>query len=1059
MSDSLLLKPQEIHGIRIDREPEICTSMSDNFFLYCIDNTLYTFDSTNLTNTTLPQYDSAIDSHVITSLAISPSKTTAAAGFGNGSIQVYDLTKNALSKPFIQKEGFPATNITFLDDTTILSVDASYLLRCFPLASIKSFSSLASYMFKALKESFSIQLNKHVRQILTAPILNSKKAPNNFSDIVCITTEDRLYLSKISNSIAEKKEDLVIRQVNCATATFSIQSSTSSLLCAYAAACDISLITLRNNESTVKQLYNNIDEQPLCINFFSENTLIVVFNENSCLITSILDEQGSHTKAPIAGKFVQGYSKLFVFGNLQPNSPTKLYEIKMVTFENKIDTFMENDDLESAINLCRKAMKNDQSSISGLPANELQKARVIERTLSPFLKARTQKILSEGTDQDASAQASFLINLAKELKMTDWIVADAVELYKEVDKLPIFFKLIISDDPDGKMFNYTNQFVESLLQDHGELDITPFILSLSSSIAPPKRLLQYGLETKNSQLLAQVYLKKLNDPLKCVMIYSHSNYNSAFEVLLNYFDTSNIDHSNELLKWVFSSSQNEKLPHMRAIIRAGKTDVIDKMKKYVNNSDQIDFKQKIPLTMDQFINSTIYACTLENVQPTSKVHNLISSYIIGNPVNLTNSSIKYILSRIFTESSNDDEEQKGEKEALLFVILNNNPDNQMLESLLPLCASFNFKNVRKRILTSLKKFDVLIMDQIIDEGNGEANQDTFSFIQKLIRNEETNKDKESLINIKKAIFSNSILLISKDVNSFVNIILTSFAIKDDEKEMNRNTPSTSSSSNLLVETDPNPVKRTIQGINEELLPFLKDEPSIKHYYLRALLSDDRGAHTKLGKKETKEYVDFLCHYFPNEVRRFIMNRDDVDVTDYLDICKQYNIIDALAVIYNKISETTTSLQYLHQFLEEKLYAYAVSPLNTNDNENDDTQMLDDALSLLSDIISKGKMENIEEYCTLFIKSFVPPIYKVKDQPEKAQTLCEYLRRVETLAADRISFDKILQIIVVEFSPLDLGVMRNILCGIINDYNYDIDTSKSLALLFQQDEIKIGRAHV
>lgn len=1077
MADSLLLQPHEVPGIQVKGDPEICTSMNDNFFLYCANDTLYSFDSSTLANSTLPQYDPAISPAVITALAISPSKTTAAAGFSNGSVQVFDLTKNVLSKSNIQKSDFSIKNIAFLDDFTILCIDTAWILHYYSLANIKSLSSLTSYLVKGLKESFSIHLNTRVYQLLAAPVLYQKKGSVLFNNLACVTTEDTLYISKIGPS--DKKEDIIVRKVNGAKATFSLQSNKSTLLCAYAAPCDISLITIAPVGNTVNRISDIIDDVPLCINFISENTLIVIFSENSCLITSISDLQGSHTTVPISGKFLQGNKSLFVFGQLQPDAPTKLYEIRMVTFENKIYAYMEKDDLENAVNLCRKAMKNDQSSISGLPKNESQKARVIEKSMSGFLKSRTQKILSEGDDLSAASQASFLINLAKELKMTDWIVADAVNIYKEANKLPIFFKLIISADPDGKLFNYNSQFAELLFENHDSLDITPFILSLPSTVVPPKRLLQYGLETKNSELLAQVYLKKLDDPLKCAMIYSHSNFSSVFDILLTYIDKSKkIEKANSLIEWVFSSTQTNKLPFIRAIIRAERTDVIDKMQHYITSFEKGNAQPKPPITFEQFVNSSIYACSLENIQSNSKVHQLLASYIVNNKINLTRTSMKYLLSRIFTENApvneNRDDNQISEKEALLFVILSNNPDNKMLESLLPLCATYDFKNARKQILMNLKKYDVLIKDEIINEGNGKSNEGIFPFIRRLIRNSEINNDNESLFNIRKAVISNSVLLIAKDVNSFVDILFA-FTTKEDEKDIKSIPPSSnlssiastssiassssiastsSLSSNVtsdsLLIPNQNSSKVSIQEINNELLPLLTDE-SFKQYYLRALLADDRGVRTRLGQKETNNYVVFLCRYFPNEVRRFIMNREDVNVIDLLEICKSRNVLDACAVIYFKVSEFDKAFKYLHEYFEKKLYSYVMSP---NDSGNDeDAKNLKDALSLLSEFLTKSKVENYEVYCTMFIKSFAAPLYKVKDQPEKSAVLTDCLHTVSTLSSDRIPFDKILEIIVVEFSPLDLGVMRNTLCGVINDYDYDIDTSKSLTVLFQQDEIK------
>ncbi|OHS96094.1 hypothetical protein TRFO_37762 [Tritrichomonas foetus] len=1016
-TESLNLQAREISGIKVDSPPVLCTTHDSFYFYLCENNTICTFDSKFLTNAKLPPYDSAIGPAKVTALALSPSHTLGVACFSNSSIQIYDLINNKPLKSNPLRSSSAITHCVFLNDATIICCDTNHVLVAYSLTFLKTLS----FMRKAIQESFSLKLDGTVKAMIVPPIARppeslmnmkinaeSKKITQNFNDFICISTEQSFSITRINEKIVDKKEDILKFDVKGAVASFSLQNS-NTLLCAYAAPCDISLIKITPTEYSANRISDAIDQIPVHIAFITDNSLAIVFSENSCLITSITEMQGCHTSIPVNGLYIDGYNSIVVF------SPTKLYEVKMVTFEDKIEAFREKDDFQNAVNLCRKAMKNDQSASTGLPANESQKARVIERVLSPFLESRTEKRLK--FEFQVEEQADYLMNLSKDLKMTDWIVSGALNLFNEANQLPLFFKKIIMTDPDAKFFNYNDNFVDLLLKEHGDLDITSFLLCLPTKVAPHKKLLEYGLNTKNSELLAKIYLKKLNDPVKCVSIYSHANNEQKiFEVLSEYISEDTQIHADNLIRWIFSSTGNNKLPHIRKIISNNQTDLINQIQIYITKQSE---KSGVtpPMTLNQFVNACIYATMLENIPDNSLIHQLMESYVLNMKASLTKMSIKYVLQRIFNDEEIDPKMKKS-REALLLVVLDTKGlDPIILENLMPLCTTYKFSLARKQIQTALRRFDIMIKDAIVEDG-GEG---IFQFIQQQIDLVIREKDTEALQKIKKSLISNAPLLIAKDVQSYINLFITKF-----------------------------------YDANEELLATLNDS-KIKHYYLRALLNDERAAKMQLTQKDAESHILFLCKYFPHETRRFIKNRENVNVGTFLEICKSSNVLDACAVICNKIGETEKSFTYLNMYLEKQLYDY-VNETNTNDSNNSSNNGnckvdLQQAFTLVRDFLSKGKVNNISQYATMLIKCFVLPLCKTKDQPEKSNVLCDYLRKVCAIAADNMPFHDILRIVVVEFAPLKLGIMRQTLCGIINDYDYDIDTSKSLTVLFQQDEVK------
>ena len=57
-----------------------------------------------------------------------------------------------------------------------------------------------------------------------------------------------------------------------------------------------------------------------------------------------------------------------------------------------------------------------------------------------------------------------------------------------------------------------------------------------------------------------------------------------------------------------------------------------------------------------------------------------------------------------------------------------------------------------------------------------------------------------------------------------------------------------------------------------------------------------------------------------------------------------------------------------------------------------------------------------------------------DYPEKNSVLCDYLRKFCTVASENMPLDQILENIVVNFADFKLGIVRQVLIRIVNDYD-------------------------
>ena len=107
---------------------------SENIFLYLLpDGSVHGYDSKTAENFELPGPERSVNSRV-TCITISPAQTLAAAGFENGSVQVYDLgDRKTLTSAAKARKG-RITQVAFVGDFDIVAFDEMLNLTMFTLA-------------------------------------------------------------------------------------------------------------------------------------------------------------------------------------------------------------------------------------------------------------------------------------------------------------------------------------------------------------------------------------------------------------------------------------------------------------------------------------------------------------------------------------------------------------------------------------------------------------------------------------------------------------------------------------------------------------------------------------------------------------------------------------------------------------------------------------------------------------------------------------------------------------------------------------------------------------
>lgn len=129
--------------------------------------------------------------------------------------------------------------------------------------------------------------------------------------------------------------------------------------------------------------------------------------------------------------------------------------------------------------------------------------------------------------------------------------------------------------------------------------------------------------------------------------------------------------------------------------------------------------------------------------------------------------------------------------------------------------------------------------------------------------------------------------------------------------------------NVLVEIDSDRtaklVKDWFENEHAQIIRKLNSAPQLQLKYLRELVKDSHDKET-LNEDLLLLYVELLCKLEPHKVMDFLVSRDDYSLDDCLKLCRQYEVINATAYLYERIGCTRDALKLYLDLLRKKVNA-------------------------------------------------------------------------------------------------------------------------------------------
>lgn len=1019
----------EVKGITYQNDIKLAV-YHDNFFIYCdMFNTVRTFDPNGPTNEVLPPPDKKVTGNVI-AIDFSPSKKYAAVAYDDISLQLFDLQNN---KPFklIHKgqrgKDSNVQSILFYSDSLLLYIfhDGTFCLyKINPVAFLSKETKILTTTSKPTG--------------LFRPPSHSSDDTKNKETLIAISTVNSFVLMTLNLSTLETKQIIGLQAGNLIPAFYSL-SSTLLMVLLYPNKVDVYLLDSNGNQKS-DVITIPVDFQLTYLTFLSPSYIIGHdFGYKHFVLITIETERQPMTghssliECPVKGCLAKSQSSnslLFFSGSL-------LWKVVLPSFEVQMESFSESvDNSEKAIEFCRRAIQGGSLETIGLPVNQCQRLLVIENSISKILSNYLFDSLNKNIE-DADNIAEKFVQICKDLNLQEWLISDAVPLFESKNVINLLLKKIVKADPGANVFLYDHHLVQLLLQNYDEqssdVEVTNFILSLSSRVCSPAEVLQFAHRTKDNYNLAEIYADRFGDVVSGLQILANADmYEKACLMLL---------HSDELdiqIKWAFTYTNN-RFHHIEKLLMCGKQSkpVFDTFQFHIEST-------RAPISLNDYVNamllsiSNLFNENRENefvIQYLTKLENLI----LDQKIRLIKSSMQFLIHIIFPEKvPPNDSPDKPRLEKLLDYILMYDLPEQFKEMVIRLCDKYEYKNIKKKFQEDSQKVDSEIQDSLFDPSS-----DTFSLIRNMINNEKMKSIpiEQSLIPfIRSAVISQATIFLVKNVKQFAQLIADEF---------------------------PNAALTIINQIQQEKFQnvFIHEFTKVYNSYL------------KLSQEKFLQYANFLAKNYPNETCEYIeiSSTEGMPVTDLMDLCSQYKIWDAYAFLLDLTNDFGEATNYIAKYQQEELVMFAQGHVSSEYAEH----VISTIFGFVEKRIKKKSIsDETQRMATMLIKGMVMPLYalqkiyneekktiqeanedtilhganiSIDGYKERVDVLTDYLKNICILLANAMPFSDLLEILVVEYQQLDFGFAKSALLSVINDYAYDIDTTSAMCQLYRQDE--------
>jgi hypothetical protein len=123
--------------------------------------------------------------------------------------------------------------------------------------------------------------------------------------------------------------------------------------------------------------------------------------------------------------------------------------------------------------------------------------------------------------------------------------------------------------------------------------------------------------------------------------------------------------------------------------------------------------------------------------------------------------------------------------------------------------------------------------------------------------------------------------------------------------------------------------------------------------------------------------------------------------------------------------------------------------------------IDAKMSFVFSVLRDAKFDHYNELAGSLIHAFVVPIFSIINDPERLQGMCGVLSGLCRFIVNHLPFTSVLRLLIVELADFPLGSansIRAVILGIINDYDYDTQTTITLTRLFGANELAASREY-
>jgi hypothetical protein len=670
----------------------------------------------------------------------------------------------------------------------------------------------------------------------------------------------------------------------------------------------------------------------------------------------------------------------------------KIFHLSLIGFRHKMEDWNERSDFGPALEFCTRAMRNDPMAIIGLPANRDMRSLEIEMALATTLSKETCRRL-DLEDCDPVKVADWLIALSQELGLRSWIVTEGVQIFRSAGALTALCRRISAADPGAEIFAYNETFGSLLLESGLGAEISSFVMKLPKKLLPTEALLRYAHRANDLPFLAEVYHHRIGDVASALTILARGGYyEKVFATIV-----SNPDDMEPAIVWLFAESGG-LFPFASKVLVELEEDQAIELFSTIHESVA---RLNRPFSFPEFVNILLRVFTAAGIRYDHPLFLNLDSEILKHRIPVQGAGLKCLIKRIFTYSDCTPDN----REVLLLFVFTGTLRAGFRESLTQLCENFGFRAATREIHRHTKNFRVLIRDMIADRSS-----DVFGCIADLVR---TNP--ECSAELRSAIRDNATLLVARDIVGFVRVLTSE--LRD---------------AVILV----------IEGIGDF---------SFQNAVIHEVTKQRQFRDICLPPEVSMRYCFFLCKYFPSETRDYIKTRLDDDPRKFLRACSKHDVFDCLAMIYERLDDFSRVSEFFAKFIERELISYIedLGPIDTK-------SMTDFVLSFCGMFLRKRITPEIADRFTLSaIQAFVLPLHGLSDRPQKFEFVTDLLRRLSLLVVKSLSYAKFLECIVVEFQELRFRFLKDLLLSMLCDYEFDLDQSLSMALIYHDDEV---RAH-